>query len=459
MRRLLIIALGFLMALSQGASASQEDSGEALHAHSLQLLEYLQAGDEEAALMMMDDAMKSAMAGQVEALWAQLATAGGEFLETGAWRASREDGYGILEMTLVFSNLRLIQRTVFDGEAKVAGLFFSPGEVQKEAPAEEALPPGVLEEAIVVDTGEGYPLEGCLTLPEDGEVTAGLVLVHGSGPANRDEAIQANKPFRDLAWGLAQQGIAVLRYDKRTLVYGREIAQSPGYPRLTVDGETALDAAAAAQLLKAHPELAGRKVFLLGHSLGGMLTAYINTLGAGADGYINLAGSPRKLWELSAGQNMLLARESLAAGQISSLDTILNQVEAEMDKARRLLSLSDAEALAPGAAAFGMSAWYLRHLEGIDAPALHLSDGLPVLILQGGQDRQVFSEDFEAWQTALAGHPDASFILYPYLNPLFGRFEGETLPFSQLALEYSQRTPIPREVLDDIAAWILQRAQ
>jgi|LFRM01.2.fsa_nt_gb dienelactone hydrolase len=459
MRGLMVMALCLLVALAPAAGAAQGEGPEALYALSLELLEHLQAGNEEAALSMMDSAMKSAMAGQLEALWAQLAMAGGEFKEAGAWRASLQDGYHALEMTLVFSNVRLIQRTVFDGENQVAGLFFSPGEVPAEAPEEEPLPQGVVEEPVTVDAGLGYPLNGTLARPEAGQAAAGLVLVHGSGPSDRDEAILANTPFRDLAWGLARRGIAVLRYDKRTLAYGREITQSPDYPRLTVDEETALDAAAAVGLLKARPELDGKKVFLLGHSLGGMLTAYINTLGAGADGYINLAGSPRKLWELSYEQNMLLAQEALAAGQIPSLDAALEQVQAEAEKARGLLLLSDEEALSPGAAVFGMSAWYLRHLEGIDAPALHLADGLPVLILQGGKDRQVFPEDFEAWKTALMDHPDASFILYPELNHLFGRFEGETPPFSQIALEYSQRTPMPDEVLDDIAQWVNERAQ
>ncbi|MDD4080471.1 MAG: alpha/beta fold hydrolase [Eubacteriales bacterium] len=459
MRGLLTITLCLIMALSPAAQAAEAGRPEALYALSLELLTRLQAGNEEAALLMMDGTMKGAMAGQLKALWAQLTMAGGEFLETGAWRASEQDGFNIIELTLVFSNVKLIQRTVLDGENQVAGLFFTPGEVPEDEPEVAELPEGVREEAVTVDAGRGYPLEGTLSLPANGEVKAGLVLVHGSGPSDRDEAVLANTPFRDLAWGLAQRSIAVLRFDKRTLVYGQEIAGSPDYPRLTVDEETAQDAAAAVQLLKARPELAGKKAFLLGHSLGGMLTAYINTQGAGADGYINLAGSPRKLRELSAEQNRLLAREALAAGQIESPDAALKQIEAEIRKAEGLLSLSNEEALAPGAAVFGMSAWYLRHLEGIDAPALHLADGLPVLVLQGGRDRQVYMEDYEAWQAALAGHPDASFILYPELNHLFGRYEGETRPFSQIALEYSQLTPIPDEVLDDIAAWISERAQ
>lgn len=68
-----------------------------------------------------------------------------------------------------------------------------------------------------------------------------MVLVAGSGPNDRDETIGPNKPFRDLAFGLALQGIASLRYDKRTLTYGRQLATAP----LTVDDEVTDDALAA----------------------------------------------------------------------------------------------------------------------------------------------------------------------------------------------------------------------
>ena len=58
----------------------------------------------------------------------------------------------------------------------------------------------------------------------------GVVLVHGSGPNDRDESIGPNKPFRDLAEGLASRGIAVLRYDKRTRTHAGRVARSATSP-------------------------------------------------------------------------------------------------------------------------------------------------------------------------------------------------------------------------------------
>jgi dienelactone hydrolase len=93
-----------------------------------------------------------------------------------------------------------------------------------------------------------------------------------SGPNDRDETIGPNKPFQDLAWGLASQGIAVLRYDKRTRVYP---AQFVALPNATVKEETIDDALAAVALLRNTPNIDQHRIFVLGHSLGGMLVPRI----------------------------------------------------------------------------------------------------------------------------------------------------------------------------------------
>ncbi len=84
---------------------------------------------------------------------------------------------------------------------------------------------GVREVDFTVGSGD-WRLPATLTLPATavGQTVPALVLVPGSGPADRDETIGANKPFRDLAWGLAAKGVAVLRYEKRTKEYAAKLA-------------------------------------------------------------------------------------------------------------------------------------------------------------------------------------------------------------------------------------------
>ena len=68
--------------------------------------------------------------------------------------------------------------------------------------------------------------------------------------------------------------------------------------------------------------------------------------------------------------------------------------------------------------------------------------------------------DYNLWQEQLKDHPDATFIAYPGLNHLFGAYQGEPVPFSQLvSVEYAQRTPIPEQVMNNIAGWIDSHAE
>ena len=412
------------------------------------LLHLIREGDEEAALFMMDDTMRAALAGQIGTMWTQLAALGGEFEGTGEAQSLSQDGFDIVLLELQFSNLTLIQRAVFDGQGKVAGLFFAPGSLTPQT-IEPKGEEDKKEISLTVDAGEGYPLDALLIFPR-GEVKAGIVLVQGSGPSDKDESIGANAPFRDLANGLAGQGIASLRYDKRSYAHGKKMTEDAGYPRLTVDEETVDDAAAALRLLRERPELAGKPVWLLGHSLGAMLASYIGSKAGAPDGYILLAGSPRKLWEVSREQNLAIAQEYEAAGDAANAKAVRDIVAAEQEKANAMDSLADEDTV------FGLPVPYQRHLQGIDAAALHLMDGKPVLVLQGERDKQVSMDNFILWQEKLKDHPAAEFISYPALNHLFGEYRGEPVTLMNIAAEYAARTPVAEQVILDIAGFVLR---
>jgi dienelactone hydrolase len=267
-----------------------------------------------------------------------------------------------------------------------------------------------------------------------------IVLVHGSGPNDRDETIGPNKPFRDLAWGLASKGIAVLRYEKRTREHGSELVALKH--TMTVKDEVIDDALAAVDLVRHTKGIDARRVYVLGHSLGGMLAPRIGTQDPGLAGLVVLAGATRPLEDILVEQTTYLA-------SISGLpeDQQTSQI-AEMEKLRdkiKRLTKSDTSSIE---ILFAAPTAYWIDLQGYDPPQVAQSLKMRLLILQGERDYQVTMKDFDRWKTALRSNANVSFKTYPKLNHLFIAGEGRSAP-----AEYEKAGHVPDEVIDDIAGW------
>jgi len=133
---------------------------------------------------------------------------------------------------------------------------------------------------------DDWKLGGTLLVPAGKPPFPGVVLVHGPGPNDRDESIYSNQVFRDLAEGLASRGIAVLRYDKRTKVYGERMSEID----FTLQQETVEDAVRAAALMRQQPEIDPDSIFVLGHSLGGYASPRIAAQDGSLAGLISVLG-------------------------------------------------------------------------------------------------------------------------------------------------------------------------
>ena len=303
------------------------------------------------------------------------------------------------------------------------------------------------DERVVIGAGTEHPLQGILSIPDDanGPLPA-AVLVHGSGPSDMDEKVGNNYPFRDLAQGLSARGIAVLRYDKRTYVYGK---QMKGDVNLSVREETIEDAVLAAELLRNDPRIDPNQVFIIGHSLGGMLAPRIDAEGGHFAGLVIMAGSPRRLEEILIDQNVAL---------LNSLNRWLRaiakrQIAALISKFDHLYDLSDEEAKSTRLLGRHVTAYYFKEM-GEHPCADYLKDlTKPILILQGDKDFHVSVErDFGAYQQLLGGRPNVTFKLYPNLNHLFmPSVYGDIRKAKQ---EYQVSQHVHPQVIEDIADWI-----
>lgn len=312
--------------------------------------------------------------------------------------------------------------------------------------AELALPDKAVEEEITIEAEKGYPLSGKLTLPDEGDGPfPAVVLVHGSGASDMDEAINSYKPFQDIAYGLAENGIAVLRYDKRTYTHGAKMAEDLG-AALTVKEETIDDAVEAARLLQADDRIQTDQIYIGGHSLGGMLAPRIDDE-ADTAGMILLAGSPRSLWEIIYDQQLNLMPENLSD---KAKDLLKEQAESFKELAESFQDMSAEEAMDYDLS--GISGYYLQEMDQYDVGQIALDSSKPILILQGEADFQVTTEeDFAAWQSIFENEPQATLKSYPNLNHIFILSQGENKGSVQ---EYEIPGHVDEDVITDISEWI-----
>lgn len=426
---------------------------DALTVKAREFLTALEKGDFILAARDFDETMlKVSGPDKLEALWTkQLPPQLGAFKKQAAARRDQFQGYEIVLVTCEFEKATLDTRVVFDKTGKVAGFGFVPTAppVKYEPPA-YADPAKFEESETTVGSGE-WPLPATLTMPKGDGPFPGLVLVHGSGPNDRNESLGPNRPFQGLAWGLAARGIAVLRYDKRSKVHGAKILADPKREAMmTVRDETIDDALAAAALLQNTGKVDKARVFILGHSQGGFLMPRMAKAAESLNiaGFISMAGLTRPLEDTILRQMDHLY--GLAGGAVSEDDK--KKLQEVKDAVAKVKALADADRSSTAKLLGAMPAYWLD-LRGYDPPGMAKTVAKPMLILQGGRDYQVTTEDFENWKAALGGRKDVEFHLYPKLNHLFYEGEGILTP-----LEYVQKHgSVEGYVVEDIAAWILKR--
>ncbi|WP_313051347.1 alpha/beta fold hydrolase [Stenotrophomonas cyclobalanopsidis] len=410
-------------------------SGNALAAEpqqvASQLLDHLQAGRMAEAEGMFTPQMASAVpADKLQGLWQSL----GELKQRGAAHSSEQQGVHVVEVPLQFASGAVVAQVAVDAQDKVAGLMLRP------APAAKAAPPpadaNYAETAFSVPQARGA-LPGTLALPKGKGPFPAVLLVHGSGPQDRDETIGASRPFLDIARGLAAQGIAVLRYDKRTHARPQDFHGGS----FTVDDETTDDAVAALTALAADPRIDGRRVFVLGHSQGGMLAPRIASRWPQARGAILWAAPARTLLDLLPEQNryLLSLDGDISAPEQAFLDKLDTQIAA-------------ARGSAPVAASelpLGVPQTFWKSIEAVnaraDAKALHT----PLLMLHGGRDFQVPDADWQLWKQALKGRKDVQWQAYPALNHIGVAGTGP----SSLK-EYAQPGHVDPALIADVARWV-----
>jgi uncharacterized protein len=319
-----------------------------------------------------------------------------------------------------------------------------PGAIEPQAPwaPPPYTDPDTFTEANVT-VGDGpLAVGGTLSLPRQGGPAPGVVLLSGSGPHDRDETIGRNKPLKDLAWGLATAGVAVLRFDKVTQVHPAEVAGKTGF---TLTDEYVPDAVAAIQLLARHPAVDAGRVFVAGHSLGGTVAPRVAAAEPLLAGLIIMAGGTQPLHWAAVRQLRYLASLEGASAEASRPAIEVMTRQAELIDSPDLTQATPASELP-----FGVPAPYWLDLRGYDPAAAAAAMGKPMLIVHPGRDYQVtVADDLARWQAALGGRPGVTIRVYEADNHLFFPGSGRSSP-----AEYEPAQHMDPEVIRYIANWI-----
>ena len=303
--------------------------------------------------------------------------------------------------------------------------------------ADTTAPAAVVESPYTIRSA-GLELGGTLTMPRAaaGKVPV-VVIIAGSGPTDRNgNSVMGIRPnsYAQLAWRLAERGIASLRYDKRVLPATKGTVD---IATLTL-ADFAADARAAAESLAADTRFS--RVLLLGHSEGASLAPLAAKNGPPVAAVIAVSGRGGPLRTVIREQ---LSRQVDGATLVRYDSAMAQYLRGEQPKD-----------VPPGLEVFfvPMNLRFMRSFAEFVPPAAMRAVRQPVLIVQGGRDLQVTPRDAELLKS---GRPDARLVIVPLANHVLKQ-AAETTLAGQMPLYQNPASPIMPEVVNAIADWILK---
>ena len=397
---------------------------------------------DQAVKMLGEEAAKALPSEKLKEVWESLKPAVGEFDSLGEPKTSQAGPRTAVVFPAKFKKAGLNFRIVVNSQGKIDGFLIQPGGSTEEYKPAAYDSPDRYSEKDVAFGKEPWQVKGKLTMPKGKKDVPAVVLVHGSGPHDEDETIGPNKPFRDLAGGLSSQGIAVLRYQKRTHAYGAQLAQQK---TVTLREEVIDDALAALKFLREQKRIDGSRIYLIGHSLGATMAPEIAKEDGHLAGVILLAGSPRNFADVI--EEQLTYISSLPGPGQEGNKKALEESRDILAKIRDGSAPADAKLL-------GVPASYWIELTGYSTKSPKVMAALQcrVLVVGGGRDYQVTREDFDIYKAALKDKPNVTFKWYKSLSHLFAKGKGKATPE-----EYTQAGHIDKSVIKGVVDWIKEQ--
>ncbi len=398
---------------------------------------------------------------------------------------------GIPVSTTTFENPKIkfevaVARIEYSGELKdneIVGTFKQAGQefpmnlsrkviekVEPKRPQEPKEPfPYYTENVTFQNPKANISLAGTLSLPKKEGVFPVVVLITGSGPQNRNEELLGHKPFLVISDYLTKNGIAVLRFDDRG------VGESKGDFETATSADFATDVESAIAYLKTRKEINPKKIGLMGHSEGGIISPMVAAKSKDVSFIVLLAGTGIPGDKLLLLQQELIAKASgVSEAEIAKtssinskvfeavkqstdnqklktdLTTLINENEKDMkaDEIPNGMSKDDYIAMQVKMVS---SPWMEYFIKYDPAPTLQKVK-CPVLAVNGGKDLQVPpKENLSAIENALkkGGNTRVTVREFPNLNHLFQECKtGAPSEYAEIEQTFS---PL---ALNQITKWI-----
>ncbi|RZK52673.1 MAG: DUF3887 domain-containing protein [Pedobacter sp.] len=373
----------------------------------------------------------------LKALWTNVKSKMGELTALDAVQSKMQGEFFAVTLDAKFERQDQDFVLMFNKAEKIVGLYMPQKNVGYTKPfyVDTAL---VSEKSVYLQSGT-HQLAAVITTPKNATNFPIVVLVHGSGPSDMDGTVGPNKPLKDIALGLAVNGIATVRYVKRTVIYASEFNKA-----FTVKEEVVDDALAAVALAKTVKGADLKSVFVLGHSLGGMLAPKIATLVPDLKGIILAAAPARKLTDIIIDQNKYLVtsnKDTTTATKKLLADAIVQIEKSRLNKLGTTIK--------PDSVILGLPASYWVDLNNYDQVATAQKLTNKIYVLHGGNDFQVSETDFELWKKALGAKPNATLKFYGEINHLLSpQLEKAN------STQYQKMMNVGEGVIKDLSTWI-----
>jgi hypothetical protein len=405
-------------------------------------VERLAAGEYEAATEPFAPSLAAQVdAATLETVWSDLQRQFGAFVSVEGATPTTTGGFAAVVVETRFSGGRRGLRVVFDEADRIAGFQVVAVDEDASWSPPDYVDPGAFEaRAVDLDGPGSCALPGELAVPVDAGAgdaggVPGVVVLGGSGPTDLDGSVGPNRPYRDLAYGLASEGVASLRFTKRTAVCPVDPAT------LTIDNEYTDDALAALERLRETTGVDPDRVAVVGHSLGALLAPRVAARADEVTGVAMLAPPGRPLHRLLLAQTRYLA----------DLDGRVTEAERERIAAvETAVERIDALELDAGETVLGAGRPYWASLEEYDPYGTARSLSVPILLARGERDYQTTSADLDRWREALADESGVVVVeTYAGLNHLFAPGEGPASP-----AEYETLGHVAPRVVADLAGWV-----